>query len=145
MKELPGKRSSLEADDLSESEEWQAYLDRFIKAYNALPELPTLLEAVAPLIFQYNITDRPEMNWWQKFEKDMIRWGMGENAERDVPKVVHKTDFATMKKVTSGELDPVSATMMGKYSVDGDLGKLMASATLLPLNPKAHAIASSSQ
>jgi putative sterol carrier protein len=135
----------IRASNVSESAEWQAYLDRFMKALNTLPELSPLLKAVAQVLFQYHITDRPEMNYWQVFEKDKIRWGMGENTEGHVPRVVHKTNFATIKKVMAGELDPVSATMAGQYSVEGDLGKLMASSQLLPLNPKAHASASSTK
>jgi putative sterol carrier protein len=116
-----------------------------MKALNALPELPPLLKGVAPVLFQYHITDRQEMNYWQLFEKDRIQWGMGENTEGNVPKIVHKTNFATIRKVNASELDPISATMAGQYSVEGDLCILMASAPLLPLNPKAHASASSSE
>jgi radical SAM protein with 4Fe4S-binding SPASM domain len=141
---LSGKRSLSETNDLSESAEWQAYLTRFMKALNALPELTPLLKAVAPVLFQYYITDRPEMSYWQLLETDTIRWGMGEKTDCNVPKVIHKTTFAVMKKVNAGELDPVSATMTGQYTVEGDLAKLVACAPLLPLNPKAHASASSS-
>jgi hypothetical protein len=128
----------------SEDEEWQAYLSRFMKALNSFPELPPLLQAAAPVLFQYHITDCPEMNYWQLFEKDMIRWGMGENTQSTAPRVIHKTNFATIKEVNSGELDPVSATMTGQYFIEGDFGKLMVCAPLLPLNPRAHTIAISS-
>ncbi len=119
-------------------EEWKAYLTRFMDAYNELPDLATLLEPVSPLIFQYIITDKPEMNYWQFIEKDKMRWGMGEYSGSDTPKIIHKTDFDTIKKVNSGESDPIQATMAGTYVVEGDVAKLMACAAILPLNAKAH-------
>ncbi len=120
-------------------EEWEAYLTSFMKAYNELDEIPSVLEPVAPLIFQYVITDRPEMNWWQLIEKDKMNWGIGEYSGEDAPKIIHKTDFETMKQVNSGESDPIQATMAGTYIVEGDMTKLMACAPLVPLNAKAHA------
>ncbi|MFX1374170.1 MAG: hypothetical protein ACFFA0_00010 [Promethearchaeota archaeon] len=120
-------------------EEWEAYLTSFMKAYNELPGLSSLLQPIAPLIFQYEITDKPEMNYWQKIEQDKMDWGMGKYSGPDVPTIIHKTDFDTMKKVNSGESDPIQATMEGTYVVDGDPTKLIACAPLLPLNPKAHA------
>ncbi|MFW9864606.1 MAG: U32 family peptidase [Candidatus Thorarchaeota archaeon] len=120
-------------------DEWEAYLTRFMKAYNELPDLATLLKPVAPLLFQYEITDRPEMNYWQFIEPDKMVWGMGKYSGPDIPKIIHKTDFETIKKVNSGETDPIQATMAGTYVVEGDPTKLMACAPLLPLNPKAHA------
>ncbi|MFX0008885.1 MAG: hypothetical protein ACFE9R_01110 [Candidatus Hermodarchaeota archaeon] len=125
--------------NLNTKEEWEAYLTRFMKAYNELPDLASMLEPVAPLLFQYEITDRPEMNYWQRIEKDRMDWGMGEYSGPEVPKIIHKTDFETMKKVNSGDSDPIQATMAGTYEVDGDPTKLMACAPLLPLNSKAHA------
>ncbi len=119
-------------------EEWESYLTRFVKAYNELPDIGSLLEPVAPLLFQYLITDRPEMNYWQLMEKEKMIWGMGEYSGPDAPKIIHKTDFATIKKVNSGETDPIQATMGGTYVVDGDPTLLMACAPLLPLNGKAH-------
>ncbi len=125
---------------MSEREKWEAYLDRFVKAFNALPEVPPLLKNIAPLLFQYEITDRPEMSFWELIEEDKMNWGMGKyQGARVVPTIFHKTDFETIKKVNSGEIDPIQATMSGKYTVEGDVGKLMACAPLLPLNPKAHA------
>ncbi|MHA2280483.1 MAG: SCP2 sterol-binding domain-containing protein [Promethearchaeota archaeon] len=119
-------------------EEWEAYLTRFMDAYNELSDLAQMLEPVAPLVFQYVITDKPEMNYWQFIDKDKMRWGMGEYSGPDAPKILHKTDFNTIKKVNSGETDPIQATMAGTYVVDGDATKLMACAPLLPLNAKAH-------
>jgi len=119
-------------------EEWEAYLTRFMEAYNKLPDLASLLEPVAPLVFQYLITDKPEMNYWQFIDKDKMRWGMGEYSEPNAPKILHKTDFATIKKVNSGESDPIQETMAGTYVVEGDVTKLMACAPILPLNAKAH-------
>ncbi|MCK4384586.1 MAG: SCP2 sterol-binding domain-containing protein [Candidatus Lokiarchaeota archaeon] len=119
-------------------EEWEAYLTRFMDAYNELPDLALLLEPVAPLIFQYIITDKPEMSYWQFIDKDKMSWGMGEYSGPDAPKLFHKTDFDTIKKVNSGESDPIQATMAGTYVVEGDVTKLMACAPLLPLNAKAH-------
>jgi len=119
-------------------EEWEAYLTRFMKAYNELPDLAQLLQPIAPLIFQYVITDRPEMNYWQFIEKSKMNWGLGEYSGPDAPKIIHKTDFDTMKKVNSGESDPIQATMSGTYVVEGDVARLMSCAPLLPLNAKAH-------
>lgn len=123
-------------------EEWEAYLTRFMKAYNELPDLAPLLEPIAPLLFQYDITDKPEMNYWQLVEKDKMDWGMGEYSGLDAPKIIHKTDFSTIKKVNSGESDPIQATMAGTYVVEGDIAKLMACAPLVPLNAKVNAILS---
>ena len=119
-------------------EEWEAYLTRFMEAYNKLPDLAPLLEPIAPLVFQYQISDKPEMNYWQFIDKDKMLWGMGEYSGADAPKIIHKTDFATIKKVNSGESDPIKETMAGTYVVEGDVTKLMACAAILPLNAKAH-------
>ena len=124
---------------LDTKEEWESYLTNFMNAYNELPDLAPLLQPVAPLLFQYIITDRPEMNYWQFIEKDKMRWGMGEYSGAEAPKILHKTDFQTIKKVNSGESDPIQASMAGTYVVEGDVSKLMACAPLLPLNAKAHA------
>ena len=126
---------------LETKEEWEAYLERFVKAYNELPDLASLLEPVAPLLFQYEISDRPEMNYWQLMDEGKMSWGMGEYSGPEIPKITHQTDFDTIKKVNSGESDPIQATMSGKYNVLGDPTKLMACAPLLPLNAKAHEIA----
>ncbi len=126
---------------LDTKEEWEAYLTDFMNAYNELPDITQLLQPIAPLIFQYIITDRPEMNYWQFIDKDKMKWGMGEYSGPEAPKIIHKTDFATIKQVNSGESDPIQATMAGTYVVEGDVAKLMACAPLLPLNAKAHAIA----
>lgn len=120
-------------------EEWEAYLERFMKAYNELPDLSALLKPVAPLVFQYKINDRPEMNYWQLIEEEKMSWGMGEYSGAHVPKIIHKTSFDVIKKVNSGETNPIEATMAGTYDVEGDPTKLMACAPLLPLNGKAHA------
>lgn len=119
-------------------EEWKAYLERFMKAYNELPDLASMLDPIAPLIFQYEITDKPEMSYWQFIDHGKMDWGIGIYSGPDVPKIIHKTDFDTIKKVNSGESDPIQATMAGTYVVDGDVSKLMACAPLLPLNAKAH-------
>lgn len=124
---------------MDKKEEWEAYLTRFMNAYNQLPDLSQLLDPIAPLVFQYVITDRPEMSYWQFIEKDKMNWGMGEYSGPDAPKIIHKTDFETIQKVNSGESDPIQATMSGTYVVEGDVTKLMACAPLLPLNAKAHA------
>ncbi|MFX0018047.1 MAG: SCP2 sterol-binding domain-containing protein [Promethearchaeota archaeon] len=124
---------------MNTKEEWAAYLTRFMKAYNELPDLKPMLEPIAPLVFQYIITDDLEMSYWQLIEKDRMDWGMGEYSGPDAPKIIHKTDFETIKKVNSGESDPIKATMEGTYVVEGDVSKLMACAPLLPLNAKAHA------
>ena len=124
---------------MTEQEEWEAYLTKFLKAYNALPELPPILKDIAPLVFQYRITDKPEMDYWFLFAADQINWGMGGYEGAKAPMVIHKTDFDTMKKVNSGETDPIKATVTGTYMIEGDVAKLMACAPLIPLSAKAHA------
>ncbi len=125
---------------MSEKDEWEAYLSRFVNAYNALPELAPLLDKIAPVLFQYRIIDKPEMTYWFRIGKEDISWGMGEYQGAAVlPTVVHKTDFETMKKVNSGETDPIKATMEGTYTIEGDVTKLMACGPLIPLSAKAHA------
>ncbi len=123
-------------------EEWENYLSQFFKIYNELPELSPLLKPVAPLLFQYKISDKPEMDYWQIMEEDKVIWGMGEYTGDGIPKVIHKTDFNTIKKVNSGESNPIEATMTGKYFVEGDMAKLMACTPLAPLNGKTHALIS---
>ena len=133
--------------DVSESKEheltdfakWKAYLERLTKEFNDLPEVPPILNTLEPTIFQYNLNDHPELNYWHAFDKTGIRVGMGENTEdTDFIKLIHKADFETVRKVNSGEQNPVQATMAGLYVVDGDMAKLMACAPLLPLQVKAH-------
>ena len=119
-------------------EEWENYLTQFFKIYNDLPELVPLLEPIAPLLFQYKITDNPEMDYWQKMEKNKVTWGMGESPENRITKIIHKTDFDTIKKVNSGESNPIEATMAGTYIVEGDMARLIACTPLAPLNGKAH-------
>ncbi len=126
---------------INTKEEWESYLDKFIEGYNILPELPAIIQSIAPLVFNYVITDRPEMSYWFLIEKDKISWGLGQYSGTNHPTIIHKTDFETMKKVNSGETDPIQATMLGTYNVDGDVSKLMACASLLPLGVKAHAYA----
>jgi putative sterol carrier protein len=82
------------------------------------------------------------MDYWQIMEEDKVIWGMGENTKDRIPKVIHKTNFDTMKKVNSGESNPIEATVAGTYFVEGDLAKLMACAPLAPLNGKVHALIS---
>lgn len=127
--------------EMNTKKEWEAYLTKFFKAYNELPGLKPGLKPIAPLVFQYVISDKPEMNFWELFEKTEVKWGMGKYSGPNVPKTIHKTDFETIKKVVSGESDPVQATIAGSYTIEGDFTKLTACSALLPLNPKAHAIA----
>lgn len=124
---------------MTDKAEWETYLGKFIEAYNALPELPSIIKPIAPLTFNYQITDRPELSYWFLIEDDKISWGMGEYPDKSIPTIIHKTDIETMKKVNSGETDPIKATMLGIYIVEGDITKLMACAPLLPLSAKAHA------
>jgi hypothetical protein len=125
--------------NMETKEQWHAYLESFMDAYNKLPDLKPLLEPIAPLVFQYKITDLPDMDYWQLIEKDNMSWGMGDYNGPNVPMIIHKTDFKTIQKVNSGESDPIQETMKGTYIVEGDVSKLMACAPLLPLNAKAHA------
>jgi len=119
-------------------QEWEAYLAKFVEAYNNLPDIESMLAPVAPVIFQYHIKDRPEMNYWQYIERDGMKWGMGEYFGDNVSKLIHETNFDTIKKVNSGEKNPIQETIAGNYNVDGDPTKLLACAPLLPLNAKAH-------
>ncbi|MFO7795587.1 MAG: U32 family peptidase [Promethearchaeati archaeon] len=136
--EKKSKKKPKVIPNMNTKKEWEAYLTRFMKAYNELPDVESMLEPVAPLVFQYKISDRPEMNYWQKIEKNEMKWGMGEYEGEQTPTVIHKTNFDTIKKVNSGETNPIEATMAGTYVIEGDATKLMACAPLLPLNAKAH-------
>jgi len=138
IKKIINKKKNEVKNKMDTREEWEAYLDSFMKAYNELPDVAALLKPIAPLVFQYKISDRPEMDYWQSIEENKMSWGMGEYSGPDVPKVIHKTNFEVIKKVNSGETNPIEATMAGTYDVDGDPTKLMACAPLLPLNAKAH-------
>ena len=126
---------------MNTKKEWEAYLTKFMKAFNEQPDLKALLKPVAPLVFQYVISDRPEMNFWQTFEEDKVKLGIGKYSGPIVTKTIHKTNFETVKQVLSGESDPVQATIAGTYTIEGDLTKLIACSALLPLNGNAHAIA----
>ena len=123
-------------------EEWESYLTEYFTIYNGLPELPPLLKPIAPLLFQYKITDNPEMDYWQVMKEDKVLWGMGEYSEDGIPKIIHKTNFETIKRVNSGESNPIEATVAGTYFIEGDLTKLMACAPLAPLNGKVHSLVS---
>ena len=126
---------------MNTKEEWVAYLEKFVDGYNSLPEIPPIIEAIAPLVFQYQINDRLELSYWFLILKDKINWGMGQYSGPSNPTIIHKTDFETIKKVNAGETDPIQATITGSYVVEGDVSKLMECAKLLPLGAKAHAYA----
>jgi collagenase-like PrtC family protease/putative sterol carrier protein len=135
---IPDSKSEESKVRISSREEWEQYLERYMKAYNELPELSELLEPVAPIVFQFEITDKPEMDYWQFFTSEGVKWGMEGFSDGDVPKIIHKTDFETIKKVNSGEIDAIQVSMTDKYEISGDMGKLMKCAPLLPLNEKVH-------
>lgn len=118
--------------------EWQEYLSNLMKALNELPELESVIKVLNPLILQYQITDDSNMDFWQGFENSKMEWGMGQFNGSDVPKLIHKTDFDIIKKVMSGEINPIQATMDGKYAVEGDTEKLMDCIPLITLYAKAH-------
>jgi hypothetical protein len=124
---------------------WKRYLKRLYQALNDLPEVSVVLQSLqnTPIVFQYNITDRPEFNFWQAFGQDKLDWGLGENNAKCATKLLHTTDFNTLIKVNSGEINPIQATMDGIYVVDGDVTVLMSCAPVLPLTIKAHGIAHS--
>ena len=125
--------------DLPDITKWTIYLERLTKEFNELPQVKPILNTIEPTIFQYHLNDHPELNYWHAFDKTGIRFGMGENTQDNVfIKLIHKASFDTVRKVNSGELNPVQATMAGLYTVDGDMAKLMACAPLLPLQVKAH-------
>ena len=126
--------------NLDTKQEWESYLTSLLNIYNDLTELKPLLPPVAPLIFQYIITDKPEMNYWQFIDKMQVKWGMGEYSGPTAPKIIHKANFETIKKVYAGKADPIQETMAKRYAVEGDMTKLMACVPLLPLFGKAHAI-----
>ena len=128
--------------ELLDKTKWTEYLEKVTKAFNELPEVPPILSSIEPTLFQYNLNDHPELNFWHAFDKNGIRGGIGENTEdKDYIKLIHKADFEIIRKVFSGEQNPVEATMKGIYVVEGDMTKLMACAPLLPLQVKAHEIA----
>jgi len=124
---------------MNTKKEWEAYLTKFMKAFNEQPDLKALLKPVAPLVFQYVITDKPEMNFWQSFEEDKVTLRIGQYSGPIKIKTIHKANFETVKQVLSGESDPVQATIAGTYTIEGDFTKLIPCSALLPLNAKAHA------
>ena len=125
--------------ELLDLTKWTEYIERLSKEFNDLPEVPPILGSIEPTLFQYNLNDHPELNFWHAFDKNGIRWGMGENTEdKDYIKLIHKADFEVVRKVFNGEQNPIEATMAGIYLVDGDMTKLMACVPLLPLQVKAH-------
>lgn len=125
--------------ELLDPNKWTEYIKRLTKAFHDLPEVPPILAGIEPTVFQYNLNDHPELNFWQAFDKNGIRGGMGENSEdEDFIKLIHKADFEVIRKVFSGEQNPIEATMAGIYVVEGDMTKLMACTPLLPLQVKAH-------
>lgn len=128
-------------DFLSKKKDWSAYLNRLTNVLNNLSELPTILETISPVIFQYHFSDRPDLNYWHYFKKEGVSMGLGEIDENNIPKLIHKTDFDTHKNVNAGTNNPIQATMEGIYAVDGDMTKLMACAPLIPITTKAHNIA----
>ncbi len=123
---------------LSNKEDWNSYLSLLTKELNNLSELQPILEKVSPIIFQYQITDQPSFNYWHYFKKDGVSLGLGEIDDDDVSKLIHKTDFETLKSVNAGINNPIQATMEGTYEVTGDMTKLMACAPLIPVTAKAH-------
>lgn len=125
--------------ELLDLTKWTEYIERLTKEFNALPEVPPILNAIEPTIFQYNLNDHPELNFWHAFDKNGIHGGMGENTEdKNFIKLIHKADFEVVRKVFNGELNPIEATMARIYLVEGDMAKLMACAPLLPLQVVAH-------
>ena len=125
--------------ELLDLTKWTEYIERLSKEFNDLPEVLPILGSIEPTLFQYNLNDHPELNFWHAFDKNGIRGGMGENTEdKDYIKLIHKADFEVVRKVFNGEQNPIEATMAGIYLVDGDMTKLMACAPLLPLQVKAH-------
>ena len=126
-------------EELQDLTKWTEYIEKLTKEFNDLPEVPPILASIEPTVFQYSLNDHPELNFWHAFDKNGIRGGMGENTEdKDFIKLIHKANFEVVRKVFSGEQNPVQATMAGLYVVDGDMAKLMACAPLLPLQVKAH-------
>jgi len=134
--EVGAKKESI----LSKKEDWISYLTQLMNELNKLPELPSILMNISPVIFQYKLTDRPDLNYWHYFKKEGVSFGMGEINEENVTILTHKTDFETHKNVNAGSNNPIQATMAGTYSVDGDMTKLMACAPLIPITTKAHEI-----
>jgi len=125
--------------ELLDLAKWTEYIEKLTKEFNDLPEVKPLLESVEPTIFQYSLNDHPELNFWHAFDKNGIRGGIGENSEdKDYIMLIHKANFDVVRKVFSGEQNPVQATMAGLYVVDGDMAKLMACAPFLPLQVVAH-------
>lgn len=131
--------STSKEHELSDLTKWTEYIERLTKEFHDLPEVQPILGSIEPTIFQYNLNDHPELNFWHAFDENGIRGGMGDNTEdKDFIKLIHKADFEVVRKVFSGEQNPVQATMAGLYVVDGDMAKLMACSPLLPLQVKAH-------
>ena len=126
-------------DDLQDLTKWTEYIEKLTNEFNDLPEVPPILASIEPTVFQYSLKDHPKLNFWHAFDKNGIRGGIGENTEdKAFIKLIHKADFEVIRKVFSGEQDPIKATMEGIYVVEGDMTKLMACAPLLSLQVVAH-------
>jgi len=131
--------SESKAHELLDKTKWTNYIEQLTMEFNNLPDVKPLLKNIEPTVFQYHLNDHPELNFWHAFDKNGIRGGMGENTEDgDYIRLIHKADFEVVRKVFSGEQNPVQATMAGLYLVEGDMAKLMACAPFLPLQVVAH-------
>ncbi len=63
--------------ELLDLTKWTEYIGTLTKEFNNLPEVQPILATIEPTIFQYNLADHPELNFWQAFDKNGIRGGMG--------------------------------------------------------------------
>ncbi|TXT67424.1 MAG: hypothetical protein BAJALOKI1v1_100037 [Promethearchaeota archaeon] len=119
-------------------DDWNAYLAQFMSSLEGFTELSSLTPSLAPLVIEYQISDASEMTFWQAFIDSKMEWGLGAYSNPEIPKMIHKTDFDTIQKVLSGEMDPIKATMDGKYAVEGNTEKLMECVPLITLYKEAH-------
>ncbi|MFX0102677.1 MAG: hypothetical protein ACFFCS_24130 [Candidatus Hodarchaeota archaeon] len=127
--------------EMTTLEEWKQYLEHFLGALEEMPEFQKLLPQIEPLVFQYDITDNKEMNYWKLMANGDIKWEMGEYSGDEAPTIIHSACLDIIKKVNAGETNPIEETAAGNYKVDGDMTKLMAAVPLLSLYGKAHEIA----
>ena len=131
---------SKENSILTDPDTWKQYIEHLASEMNAMTQVIDLLKEKDATLFQYRINDKPELNYWQIFQKTGMSTGMGEYNGDGLIKLIHKMDFDTLIKVNSGESNPIQATMAGQYVVEGDMAALMDLGPILPLQVEAHKV-----
>lgn len=116
-------------------EEWFTYLQKMIDKLNSYDECKDLIRGVGQATFQYEITDYEDYSFAQEYDgtKIVLHRGFISN-----PTVTHSTTLEVMRGVFAGTINPIDATVEGKYKVKGNMAKLMKSQGILAYLKKAH-------